>query len=302
MTTDPQTIEALMKICADFQELDDNAASEHNLRFSWAIIAAIRRGEVPNVYHGHEGIKMAGDLSRMTAEIADLKARLEQTRRELINTLAQYAPPGHPDHSCGGPGEACMMPGCTECGCPTMGNALAAIKERDDLKARLEKAEREVNRLHALDDVNKQALAEQERDAAIRDLAIYKERDAKHQSEKNEIRQQRDAAIARVRELEGLLRGGITAIADERQRQITQEGWTPQHDDEHAHGQLASAAAVYALCGAGWDEESAAERYWPWHSSWLKTGDVRRCLVKAGALIAAEIDRMDRSALDGGVK
>ena len=40
---------------------------------------------------------------------------------------------------------------------------------------------------------------------------------------------------------------GIEAIAAERQRQIEAEGWTPGHDDTHDRGELARAAACYAL-------------------------------------------------------
>lgn len=64
------------------------------------------------------------------------------------------------------------------------------------------------------------------------------------------------------------------------------EGWTPAHDDGHVAGDLAQAAAAYALN----DED-----LWPWEAdgSW-NPGDVKRRLVKAGALIAAEIDRLER--------
>lgn len=39
---------------------------------------------------------------------------------------------------------------------------------------------------------------------------------------------------------------GIELIADERARQISQEGWTTEHDDQYRHGELAAAGAVYA--------------------------------------------------------
>ena len=39
---------------------------------------------------------------------------------------------------------------------------------------------------------------------------------------------------------------GIERIAKERQRQVSVEGWTPQHDDEHKDGEMAIAAACYA--------------------------------------------------------
>jgi hypothetical protein len=35
---------------------------------------------------------------------------------------------------------------------------------------------------------------------------------------------------------------------------------------------------------------------WPWDESWWKPGDRIRELAKAGALIAAEIDRLNRIA------
>ena len=95
---------------------------------------------------------------------------------------------------------------------------------------------------------------------------------------------------------------GAELIAEERQRQIDAEGWTPEHDDTHNTGQLAFAAACYADYAAhqaakvSFDERSAAEyRQWPWDVAWWKpSASPIRNLVKAGALIAAEIDRLQR--------
>ena len=90
---------------------------------------------------------------------------------------------------------------------------------------------------------------------------------------------------------------GIELIADERQRQISEEWWTPEHDDEHRAGQLAAAAAVYAIPRAQ-RQRFLIFGYWPWKESWYKPtpNDRVRELVKAGALIAAEIDRLQRAA------
>lgn len=85
-------------------------------------------------------------------------------------------------------------------------------------------------------------------------------------------------------------------VASERQRQIEEEGWTPQHDDEHGDGSLACAASCYACAAAGLSD---AERDWPWGENDFKTASPRRMLVKAGALILAEIERLDRAG-DGG--
>lgn len=90
---------------------------------------------------------------------------------------------------------------------------------------------------------------------------------------------------------------GIELIAIERDRQVTAEGWTPMHDDNHGMGELALAAKTYILlaqdiiCGRA----RAVYPGWPWEYSWWKPSpDPVRNLVKAGALIAAEIDRIQR--------
>lgn len=87
----------------------------------------------------------------------------------------------------------------------------------------------------------------------------------------------------------------------ERKRQIEAEGWTPQHDDAHDPGELACAGASYALhagCvlsphdGVGFDY---APPMWPTNwAEWWKPKDPRSNLVRAAALIIAEIERMDR--------
>lgn len=86
---------------------------------------------------------------------------------------------------------------------------------------------------------------------------------------------------------------GIELIAAERQRQIEVEGWTPAHDvAEYEGGELASAAACYAMPPGYKLRECSPPLAWPWEESWWKPGDRLRELAKAGALIAAEIDRL----------
>lgn len=113
------------------------------------------------------------------------------------------------------------------------------------------------------------------------------------------------------------MKTGIELIAEERARQITAEGWTAEHDDIHTSGELAEAAVCYAKpdgkrrmlqervpvnTARGLADPDSFHQVtvlipagWPWHAEWWKpTDDRMRELVKAGALIAAEIDRLQR--------
>ena len=89
-------------------------------------------------------------------------------------------------------------------------------------------------------------------------------------------------------------------VLAERRRQISDEGWTPKHDDAHDECEMAFAAAVYALesaCPSDWQDrqrQDAIRELWPW-DAWHKSTTQRRDLVKAGALILAEIERLDRA-------
>ncbi len=96
---------------------------------------------------------------------------------------------------------------------------------------------------------------------------------------------------------------GIERIAAERARQIKVEGWTPQHDAEHNGQELLAAADCYIATVfddiPNYDPESYSVTHWPWDSSyWKPSTDPIRNLEKAGALIAAEIDRLLRGQSD----
>lgn len=93
-------------------------------------------------------------------------------------------------------------------------------------------------------------------------------------------------------------RRGIDAIEDvitERERQIAVEGWAPAHDDKHQDNELPRAAACYALHGCAPQMDDGPPQ-WPWAAEWWKPGAPRRNLVKAAALLIAEIERLDRDA------
>lgn len=95
---------------------------------------------------------------------------------------------------------------------------------------------------------------------------------------------------------------GVHRIEDERNRQVTQEGWTAEHDDMHTKEELIKAAITYLLISS--EETFArahAHTYWPWAAHYLKPTQRIRDLTKAGALIAAEIDRLQRLENQKGV-
>jgi len=93
----------------------------------------------------------------------------------------------------------------------------------------------------------------------------------------------------------GEIERALEDVRAERERQKTVEGWTPKHDDEHQTGDLARAAVCYAD-PVDKDRENAPPN-WPWDEAWWNPKDRRRDLVRAAALLLAEIERLDRQAL-----
>lgn len=94
---------------------------------------------------------------------------------------------------------------------------------------------------------------------------------------------------------------GVVAIASERRRQLEAEGFDVEHDDAHTNGEMVAAASCYL---ASWlypgtddiDFTAHPPHNWPWlPEDWKPSRDAIRNLVKAGALIAAEIDRLRRA-------
>lgn len=80
-------------------------------------------------------------------------------------------------------------------------------------------------------------------------------------------------------------------VLTERCRQVEVEGWTPEHDDQYTRMELPRAACCYALVNT-----LPVPTKWPWAAEWWKPSeDHRRNLVKAAALLIAEIERLDRA-------
>lgn len=106
----------------------------------------------------------------------------------------------------------------------------------------------------------------------------------------------------------------LSDVASERQRQISAEGWDAAHDDAHDEFEMSRAAAFYCLhtaadilpepdvdapsdrCGLFLTADNAWPENWSRHL-WKKPKDARRNLVRAAALIIADIERLDRKAL-----
>ncbi len=103
-------------------------------------------------------------------------------------------------------------------------------------------------------------------------------------------------------------------VLAERKRQMEVEGWTPEHDDEHAMGELAMAAALYVApepifvhrdaedaflsgnTGDRGDRRLHPEghyRAWPFDEE-PKLKSRRDNLVRGIALALADLERLDR--------
>lgn len=87
----------------------------------------------------------------------------------------------------------------------------------------------------------------------------------------------------------------LQEVADERNRQISGEGYAIEHDDEHEGGELAMAAATYIT------PPNLRGDTWPWHPIWWKTTpqDRKRELVKGIALALSELERLHRKEREG---
>lgn len=86
----------------------------------------------------------------------------------------------------------------------------------------------------------------------------------------------------------------VEELYAERRRQVTEEGFGPAFDDGWTEHQLERAAASFALFSTGRFRDTSVGLLWPFSQHWLKAKTPRGALVKAGALIVAAIERLDR--------
>lgn len=87
-----------------------------------------------------------------------------------------------------------------------------------------------------------------------------------------------------------MLTQAATDVLHERERQVLEKGCTHEIDDSRKNGELALAASCYAIFPT-----SYLTGLWPMQESWWKPKGYRRNLVRAGALLLAEIERLDRA-------
>ncbi|ELY4780728.1 hypothetical protein SM077_002579 [Cronobacter sakazakii] len=122
---------------------------------------------------------------------------------------------------------------------------------------------------------------------------------------RREITKQRDALAAECAPLKPILSRAIADIIAERQRQKEKKGYTESRDDNYLPGVLNLAGAAYAVSASCLpDAKRRADRLWPWPEAGkylnASSKDPRSALIKAAALIAAEIERIDRAELRKG--
>lgn len=98
----------------------------------------------------------------------------------------------------------------------------------------------------------------------------------------------------------------LAEVAAERRRQAEPrpdgEGFTAAQDDGYINGELARAAACYAhpdrpMLAGYRDRLPPRPAWWPerWSAFWWKPKDRRRDLIRAIALLVAEVEQLDRA-------
>lgn len=88
---------------------------------------------------------------------------------------------------------------------------------------------------------------------------------------------------------------GVELILGERVRQLAEKGYHVEHDAQHRDGSLAVAGGCYAIWGHYTELRPVYPQFWPWEpADWKPSTDRIEVMTRAGALIAAEIDRLLR--------
>jgi hypothetical protein len=92
-----------------------------------------------------------------------------------------------------------------------------------------------------------------------------------------------------------MLSKAVDDIVAERQR--LDEIGLPPKDRRYRSSDLPKAAAAYALAGVQrYAKDGWPELFWPWPRTRFRPGTPRDNLIRAAALIIAEVERLDRLA------
>lgn len=97
----------------------------------------------------------------------------------------------------------------------------------------------------------------------------------------------------------------IVDVLNERQRQIEKEGYSTAKDDLYVSNELVRGGAGYVnhVVGRSWTynkempevyQNEEVPEFWPWADNFWKPKSPREDLVRAAALLIAEIERIDR--------
>lgn len=124
------------------------------------------------------------------------------------------------------------------------------------------------------------------RDKMISQLAVSKEEIGNSYPEAEIVTGQFDFAITPAYAL----------IQEERRRQIYEENHAIEFDDTHTKSELLRAALTYENCVYAKEIQGdiIAPETWPWPAKWFKPKSYKSNLIRAGALVEAEIDRKER--------
>jgi len=96
----------------------------------------------------------------------------------------------------------------------------------------------------------------------------------------------------------------INDVLAERERQKNIKGYSTDHDDAYEQNELVRAASEYTnqVVGRSWIFEThpslyrseVASDFWPWDACYWKPKSPREDLIRAAAILIAEIERLDR--------
>ena len=87
------------------------------------------------------------------------------------------------------------------------------------------------------------------------------------------------------------MKTGLEQITEERVKQIAKYGYTAFHDSGYQNQELLFGALTYLMCAISGKDTGL--QYWPFEQQYFHYEGCIESLKKAGAFIAAELDRLN---------